>query len=77
MIPGMIAYLIFTFVLGINTYSPVNIPHVSMKGISLTINFISGANNTKSSIFFSIVVMKIEIPLDNTINNGRSKRMEK
>ena len=77
MIPGMMAYFSFTLVLGIKTNSPVNMAQVRMKGIRRTRNFIRGASNTKSSMFFTMVDIKMVTPLESTISRGSKSRMEK
>ena len=75
--PGNMAYLSFTFVLGMKMYNAVNMPHVSAKGVSLTRNLTIGANTANSAKFFKKVDMKMEIPLDNRTSKGRSRSMEK
>ena len=54
-----------------------NFAQVRMKGTRRTRNFIRGASNTKSSMFFTMVDIKMVRPLESTISRGNKSRMEK
>ena len=75
--PGTIANLNLTLVLGMKIYKAVNIPQVRIKGVSLTTNFMIGANKKNSSMFLRKVDMKIEIPLESKMSKGNKNIMEK
>ena len=58
-------------------YSPVNMNQVKAKGMRRIRNFRIGASSTKSSMYFSVVLMKMERPPEITIKIGISRNIEK